>query len=113
MVQKRPKGQNWPITTAWRQWVLDEMERQHLSLSELARRAGTTRQSIGNAIDPGTLQTRLMPAINAALGGAPPEVSSPERSQTLRDEIVDGIDDLSEDDQRLVAALIESLIRKG
>lgn len=73
----RPEGVEWEITNDWRAWLERRMEEEDISQLELARRiVAAGGQATGAAISDILLgkstKSRLVPAINAVLGGIVP-----------------------------------------
>lgn len=75
--QSRPEGVEWEITDDWREWLERRMGEEGISQLELARRiVAAGGQATGAAISDILLgkstKSRLIPAINAVLGGIVP-----------------------------------------
>lgn len=61
-----------PLSKQFALLIRDELERQQVSISELARRIGTTHQTVSKTINhPGAVTTRTMLRYFEALGVQP------------------------------------------
>ncbi|HKP08305.1 MAG TPA: helix-turn-helix transcriptional regulator [Microbacterium sp.] len=71
----------WPVTAADKQWARVQMEKLGMTQAELARRVSTTTAMISQFFDDDSdhpvRHSRFWPQIVAALGGAPPTVTTP------------------------------------
>lgn len=87
MVQRRPTGDSVTASVAYKEWVLERLRELGWSRAELTRRLKyPTGKSVSSAAVSQFLgpegsplresRTRLIPVINAALGGTPPGAPS-------------------------------------
>lgn len=61
------KGPAYPVTSQWKEAVLDRMRELKIRQADLARELDCTNSSLHALFQPGTNQSRLVPAIHKAL----------------------------------------------
>jgi ribosome-binding protein aMBF1 (putative translation factor) len=93
--QRRPKGVMWVVSPTWKREVQDAMASKGISRAELSRLINVSDAAITILFRPSTKQSRLVPAINRALGLTPPTQSSGEADGQLTElhEIWPDLDD--------------------
>jgi transcriptional regulator with XRE-family HTH domain len=104
----------------WKLWVRRRLEEEEISLAELARRSKCSRAAISQLLGPEDeapieTSTKLMPAINKALGAAAPRTHEPEPEQI--DDAKARIDRawpaLDQESRQIVDALVRKLTPQG
>lgn len=112
VTQRRPVGPDWPIDKDWKEAVLDEMKARGWTQAEMARHVGVTPASISYLLSPTkTWQSKLVPAVHAALGWPPPMTTVSVGEDDLAD-IRRLWTELTREQKLLVTNLAEQLTRK-
>lgn len=71
---KQKPGPAWPVTAAWKAAVEDELTRRGWGRIDLAERVDATGPAISILLGQKTKQSRLVPAVHAALGWPTPAI---------------------------------------
>jgi transcriptional regulator with XRE-family HTH domain len=112
MPQSRPTGPKYQVTAEWVAWVRSRMDELGLNQSDLADIVDVTPAAISDILRGATMETRLLPQINAALGGVPPTqivVLSPlDEAKAVVDQLWD---ELSDEEKSHVVATIRMFTR--
>lgn len=112
MSPKPSDNTHWRITTEWLAWLQSRMAELRINQPQLARMVGTSKMSISDILARKVTQTRLLPAINRALGGTPPrQVTTVSAVDELRQRLDAVWDDLSESEQTLLVQMAAALRR--
>lgn len=114
----RPSGPEWVVTEQWIAWVDERMRALRISQRELAKRikaAGgqATGAAISDLLNRKSSRSRLVPDINAALGGVPPiqQIMATSPVDEAKARIDQKWDKLDEVERQLVIDLIDRLTR--
>lgn len=117
MPQPRPEGVDWVITDEWLEWLKRRMREEGVSQRELAERivargGQATGSSISDLQTRKTPRSRLVPLINAALGGVEPtqKIVADDDADEVRARIDAKVARLDENGQQLVLQLLERLV---
>lgn len=100
----------WPVDDAWLERILAEMQRQQISPSELARRAGVTSAAISILLNGKATQSRIVPQIHDALGLPPPV---PDNAGDAVAELSRLWPDISEGDRQLLITMAAQMAARG
>lgn len=112
MSQPRPSGPTYQITDDWLAWARARIAETGATYTAIAKAAGVTPSAISDIFRGVSKETRVLPHINAALGGVPP-------SQIVMIAPLDGVkaridaawEELDESERDLVAQLVDVLKR--
>lgn len=91
----------WPATKEWKAKVLELMEQRGISRAELSRRIRVSDAAITVLFRPETETSRLVPAINSAVGLPQPSMV-PVEADVIRAHLDSIWPNLGEDDRRLL-----------
>lgn len=70
--QPRPSGPTYQITDDWLAWARARIDETGATYASIAEVSGVTPSAISDIFRGVSKQTRILPQINAALGGMPP-----------------------------------------
>jgi transcriptional regulator with XRE-family HTH domain len=101
------------VTDEWIAWVEQQRRSRRISQRKLGIAVGVTQTAISDLLAGKFGQSRLVPKINAVLGGKPPQQRSTE--QDVVDELKASIDAkwemLDEDGRKAIRDLVELLTK--
>jgi hypothetical protein len=112
MPQPRPSGPTYQITDDWLAWARARIAETGATYTSIAEAAGVTPSAISDIFRGVSKQTRVLPQINAALGGVPPsQIVTISPLDELKARIDAAWGDLDENERGLVAQLVDVLKR--
>lgn len=112
MSQSRPSGPSYQITDDWLAWARPRVAETGITYTAIAEAAGVTPSAISDIFRGVTKQTRVLPQINAALGGVPPlQIVTIGQLDEIKARIDGAWDDLDHHERELVAQLVDVLTR--
>lgn len=107
-----PTGAAHRADSAWKAKVVSRLKDKGWTRKDLAEAIGCDPSAITVVLRPSTVQTRLMPAINAALGMDEPPPSVPEDMDELDTALLRAIKLMDEPSKRHLLGLTEAIIGK-
>jgi hypothetical protein len=99
----------WPVTPKWKLEVKKRLKEQGRNTVDLAAEIGATPSSLSILFNAKTKQSRLVPAIHAALGMGVPEPISVDQAKLTLDTLWPT---LTDDQRQLLLAVASGLDKK-
>lgn len=111
--QRRPHGPFYVVDSVWKADIQALLGKRGISQAELARRIGASPGSIVLLFKPGTVQSRLVPAIHRALSLDPPVQGASISQRDAAKRRLDRIwEELDEEDRSALLTIAER-VRKS